>query len=391
MDSSGNLYGTTFGGGASGYGTVFELSPAASGTWTEKFLYSFKGGSYDGLFPFAGLIMDSSGNLYGTTQGGGASGWGTVFELSPRGTWNETILYSFSGGNDGATPAAGLIMDSNGNLYGTTVEGGASRNGTVFELSPPTTADGPWNETVLHAFKGGNDGAAPYAGLIMDSSGNLYGTTGGGGASGWGTVFELSPPTFGPLSRPWNETVLYAFKGGNDGVDPLGGLIMDSQGNLYGTTSGGRALGYGTVFELIQIPGVPGAWNETILYAFSGGNDGANPGAGLVMAQGNLYGTTAGGGASGYGTVFELTSRPGWTETVLHAFSGGDGATPNAGLTTDSKGYFYGTTFGGGPTVSAGTVFGLRVIPTPVVCSNCRSPAICCACAGGIWNGKQCS
>jgi uncharacterized repeat protein (TIGR03803 family) len=230
-DSAGNLYGTTESGGASGAGVVFKLNKTG-----ETVLYSFTGGA-DGWSPVAGLIRDSAGNLYGTTFGGGArfgeSGSGVVFKLDTTGT--ETVLYSFTGGADGGSPAAGLIRDSAGNLYGTTELGGVSGAGVVFKLDTTGT------ETVLHSFTGPG-GENPYAGLIADSAGNLYGTTYGGGASGSGVVFKLD--TTG------TETVLYSFTGGADGGSPVAGLIRDSAGNLYGTTYEGGTSDAGVVFKL---------------------------------------------------------------------------------------------------------------------------------------------
>ena len=227
-DSAGNLYGTTFGGGASYAGTVFKLSPSGTETVLHSFAWS------DGALPYGGLIADSAGNLYGTTWNGGSGSCGTVFKLSPSGT--ETVLYSFTCGIDGAYPYAGLIADGAGNLYGTTSGGGASYAGTAFKLSPSGT------ETVLYSFTGGTDGGHPYAGLIADGGGNLYGTTGGGGALNAGTVFKLSPSG--------TETVLYSFACSADGASPYAGLIADSAGNLYGTSLGGCAASNGTVFKV---------------------------------------------------------------------------------------------------------------------------------------------
>ncbi|MGE5206863.1 MAG: choice-of-anchor tandem repeat GloVer-containing protein [Chlamydiota bacterium] len=230
-DPQGNLYGTTYSGGASGYGTVFKVAP----TGTETVLYSFTGGS-DGANPTWGLIRDPQGNLYGTTYSGGASGYGTVFKVTPTGT--KTVLYSFAGGSDdGAHPEAGLIRDPMGNLYGTTGSGGGSNQGTVFKVTQTGT------ETVLYIFSGGADGANPSAPLTRDPQGNLYGTTHSGGAYGYGTVFKVTPTG--------TETVLYSFTGGADGANPIGGLARDPMGNLYGTAYSGGASGYGTVFKLI--------------------------------------------------------------------------------------------------------------------------------------------
>jgi uncharacterized repeat protein (TIGR03803 family) len=247
MDASGNLYGTTLAGGTSGVGTVFELVNS-SGTYSEKVLYSFTNSGGDGLYlyPYAGVIMDASGNLYGTTELGGTSGWGTVFELvNSSGSYSEKVLHSFTNsGGDGLAPYAGLIMDASGNLYGTTYEGGTSGVGTVFEL---VNSSGSYSEKVLHSFtNSGGDGLYPYAGVIMDASGNLYGTTYEGGNSGYGTVFELVNS-----SGTYSEKVLHSFaSSGPDGAYTQAGLIMDASGNLYGTTLAGGTSGVGTVFEV---------------------------------------------------------------------------------------------------------------------------------------------
>src|SRR6516165_1947158 len=229
-DGVGNLYGTTYAGGDYGSGTVFRLDT----TGKEAVLHSFSGGP-DGGYPYAGLILDAAGNLYGTADAGGAHNYGVVFEVPAGGA--EGVLYSFTGtGGDGADPLAGLVRDAAGNLYGTTASGGASGLGAVFKVS----AGGA--ESVLHSFTGGSDGEYPYASVIRDAAGNLYGTTYGGGASGWGTVFEIDPTG--------KETVLYSFAGAADGASPEGGLVQDAAGHLYGTTKYGGAFGAGTVFEL---------------------------------------------------------------------------------------------------------------------------------------------
>jgi uncharacterized repeat protein (TIGR03803 family) len=358
-DAVGNLYGTTVKGGGtgclgSGCGTVFKLDT----TGKETVLYSFTGSS-DGASPDAGLIRDAAGNLYGTTERGGkcrrfVAGCGTVFKLDTTG--KETVLHRFRGA-DGATPIAGLIRDSAGNFYGTTLLGGGTGCvrpgcGTVFIL------DTTGKETVLYSFTGtGGDGAFPHAGLIRAAAGNFYGTTSGGGdltcnaPFGCGVVFKLD--TTG------KETVLYSFTGSPDGASPDAGLIRDSAGNFYSTTSGGGgAFGKGTVFKLDT------TGNETVLHSFTGtGGDGALPSAGLIRdTVGNLYGTTTSGGASDYGTVFKLDTSG--NETVLYSFTGGaDGATPTAGLIRDSAGNLYGTTFGGGA-FGYGTVFKLTPLIT---------------------------
>jgi uncharacterized repeat protein (TIGR03803 family) len=292
FDGIGNLYGTTNAGGPYARGTVFELMPKAGGGWAEKVLHSFNG--TDGAGP-TGLIFDGAGNLYGTT------GAGTVFELIPKagGGWKEKVLHSF-GGEIGV---ASLIMDAAGNLYGTTIYGGAYRKGTVFELTPK--ADGGWTEKVLHQFKkDGKDGFHCWASLIFDTSGNLFGTTIDGGAHNKGVVFELTPTAGGR----WTENVLHDFSGnGKDGSRPPVGLILDAAGNLYGTTTDGGTYGDGTVFELMPTTG--GGWTENVLHNFSNiGGDGMQPAASLILdAAGNLYGTTQNGGADGDGTVFEIT------------------------------------------------------------------------------------
>jgi uncharacterized repeat protein (TIGR03803 family) len=368
VDAAGNLYGTTTAGGAYNSGTVFELTPAAGGGWTETVLHNFGNGT-DGATPYAGLIFDAAGNLYGTTQYGGTYGVGTVFELTPAGggSWTEKVLYSFNlNGTDGAVPEAGLIVDAAGNLYGTTYFGGTYLYGTVFELTP--AGGGGWTEQVLHSFNNnGADGSLPAAGLIFDAAGNLYGTTVNGGTGsncvlGCGTVFELTPAAGGG----WTEQVLHSFNNnGADGSTPFAGLIFDAAGNLYGTTFAGGTYGYGTVFELT--PAAGGGWTETVLHNFGNGTDGTAPYAGLIFdAAGNLYGTTSYGGTYNYGTVFELTPAAGggWTETVLHNFGNGtDGITPYAGLIFDAAGNLYGTTFVGG-TYGYGTVF--EVTPVSV-------------------------
>ena len=314
--SGGGIHTSCSNGYGPGCGTVFELSPREGGGYTETVLHSFGNGT-DGQYPQAGLVMDGAGDLYGTTYGGGiytscsngyGPGCGTVFELSPRegGGYTETVLHSFGNGMDGQNPYAGLILDSQGNLYGTTYYGGTDCApygcGTVFELSP--REGGGYMETVLHSFGNGTDGENPYASLILDSHGNLYGTTYYGGIHDGGTAFELSPREGGG----WTETVLHSFGNGTDGSEPYAGLILDSHGNLYGTTYyGGIHLYWGTAFELSPREG--GGYTETVLRSFDyNGTDGARPEGGLIMdTAGNLYGTTYSGGIHGYGTVFEIT------------------------------------------------------------------------------------
>jgi uncharacterized repeat protein (TIGR03803 family) len=318
LDAAGNLYGTTVNGGTHDRGTVFQLSPGANGTWTETVLYSFNNNHKDGRDPEAGLIFDASGNLYGTTLLGGAYGYGTVFQLTPggNGTWTETLLHSFQNNTrDGIYPYAGLIFDPAGNLYGTANGGGEHGEGAVLQLVPGT--NGKWKERILHSFNG-KDGLEPYSGLIFDVAGNLYGTTHSGGASGTGcggygcgTVFELTPGANGK----WTEKVLHSFNdNGKDGYGPYAGLTFDAAGDLYGTAYYGGAYGSqcggsgcGIVFQLT--PATNGKWTEKVLHSFGNVSDGAGPYApGLIFdAAGNLYGTTAWGGAYDYGTVFEIT------------------------------------------------------------------------------------
>jgi len=297
LDAAGNLYGTTYYGGASGDGTVFKLAPNQDGSWTESVLHSFN--RSDGWSPQAGLIFDAAGNLYGTTVVGGASSDGTVFKLAPNqdGSWTESVLHSFNG-SDGWVPYAGLIFDAAGNLYGTTVEGGDTNVGTVFKLAP--NQDGSWTESVLHSFNGRN-GQYPYAGLIFDAAGNLYGTTYGGGASADGTVFELAPNQDGS----WTESMLHSFHG-SDGERPRAGLIFDAAGNLYGTTAGGGgASGYGTVFKLA--PNQDGSWAYSLTHVFQG-TPARNPHGGLVLGSaGTLYGTTQSCTSGCKGVVYQIT------------------------------------------------------------------------------------
>ena len=352
-DGAGNFYGTTHDGGVGygdgnlGYGTVFELSPNGKGGWNEKLLYSFTGGA-DGANPSSSyVVFDGTGNLYGTTYGGGANGFGVVFELSPQGAnWKEAVLHTFSG-PDGAGPVNGLIFDSESNLYGTTLTGGDSGFGTVFELSP---IGGEWTEEVLYSISGSSRGIS-YAGVTMDAAGNIFGTT-------ESTVFELSPNGSGG----WNPTVIHTFTGPTkDGSFPQGTLVFDKAGNLYGTTENGGAFGeqfggYGTVYKLS--PEKKGS-KVKILHSFKGDpKDGVAPVAGIVFdASGNLYGTTYEGGKSGLGTVFELVAPVGkgsYQEKVLWSFNGPDGSEPFTSVVLDSEGSLYGTTLVGGSTDQGG-------------------------------------
>ncbi len=303
FDAAGNLYGTTaYYGSYDNAGVAFELTPSAKGTWTGKALHEFLLG--DGIEPVAPLIFDAAGNLYGTTFGGGSEAVnpdGVVFELmhNEDGTWTEKALFTFSyAGSSGAGPIAGLILDAAGNLYGTTYWGGSGCYigcGVVFKLTP--NLDGSWTESVVHEFTNGADGGFPAAGLIFDGAGNLYGTTSSGGAYGDGVVFKLTSNSDGT----WTESILHTFKG-PDGASPSG-LIFDTAGNLYGTTGAGGRSGYGVVFKLAPSSG--GTWKESILHNFLG--YGQAPAGGVVMDNaGNLYGT-ASAGTGNNGLVFEIT------------------------------------------------------------------------------------
>jgi uncharacterized repeat protein (TIGR03803 family) len=328
LDASGALYGTTHLGGASDRGTVFKLAP--DGTLTT--LHSFNGG--DGAYPWtAGVVLDGSGNLYGVTSAGGASGLGTVFKLTAGGTFS--VLHDF-GGSDGSGPLGGVVLDGAGNLYGTTGQGGASGHGTVFRLAPDGT------HTVLHSF-GGSDGAYPQAGVVLDGAGNLYGTANQGGTSGYGTLFQIAPG--GAF------TVLHHFSGAS-GAFPQSALVLGASAEIYGVTSQGGTSWWGTAFRL-----VPGG-AHTILHSFSdGGDDGIAPGGILLDgATGDLYGATYSGGAGNCGTVFRLT--PGGAPSVLYSFRANEGSEPLAGVAVDDDGNVYGTTVAGGAS-ALGTLFKL--------------------------------
>jgi len=350
LDKKGNLYGTTFAGGVDNRGTVFKI-PTSGG---ETVLYSFKGisgvSAGDAANPHAGVTLDMQGNLYGTTWGGGNRlNDGTVFKLDAAG--NETLLFLFNGApGDGGDPS-GLVLDSEGNLYGTTQKGGdnnGQEDGTVFKL------DQSGVETILHTFRTGRlDGTIPRGGVVFDSEGNLYGvtTTGGSvqpnGTGGLGTVFKLV------AADADAEEQLASFTGTPTGAKPYAGVVLDTQGNIYGTTYEGGTYGFGTVFKLDT------AGNLTALYSFGSiSNDGKYPEASAVLdSEGNLYGTTTKGGTYGDGTVFEINTVG--NETVLHSFGATkDGKTPYGALVFDTHGNLYGTTYGGG-VKGHGTVFKL--------------------------------
>ena len=365
-DSSGNLYGTTEFGGSAKSGTVFKLTRGSGGDWTETVLFHFSNGSEGGQ-PVASLTFDAAGNVYGTTSAGGDStciplhgACGVVFELTPNsdGSWSETVLHSFTG-PDGLYPQAGVTFDGSGNLYGTTVSGGAQAAGTVYKLSQ--NGDGTWSEAVLHSFgKNSSGGAGANSKLVFDSAGNLYGTTSSGGnmsacnGSGCGTVFELTPQSDGT----WSSQVLHRFNGTSGGF-PVG-VVFDSAGNLFGAAPSGGVgncyglvlTGCGVVYELT--PALGGSWQGKQVRAFSGTHAGS-PNPVIVDSAGNVYGTGRSGGSQacsfGCGAIYKLApaSGGGWTLTGLYEFPGGtNGNWPYAGLTMDSAGNIYGTTGSGG-------------------------------------------
>ena len=363
FDGSGSLYGTAEDGAISGCfagcGTVFQLAPVSGGEWTYNVLYSFPGGAGGGG-PAAGLLFDPSANLYGTAPdegtgtGCGTYGCGVAFELTPGSSgWTGTVLYDFTAAT-GSRPEFGLILDKQGNLYGTNPSGGGPW-GTVFELLKSKT--GGWHEKLLHVFAGNPDGAEPGAPLVSDAVGNLYGTASSGGTHNGGTAFELS-------AGGGQYRTIYNFgcklTGGKckpgDGRKPFGALIFDKKGNLYGTTTSGGGYRAGTVFELSMSGG---KWHERLLYSFKGGSDGKEPSSAPIFdASGNLYGITGFGGdtncnlGNGCGTVFKLTPPVGggsWKKKILYVFAGGsDGLAPSGGLVMDATGNLYGTTAFGG-------------------------------------------
>lgn len=360
-DAAGNFYGTAAA-SSDGFGVVYQLKKSGN-SWIYRVLYDFKTAE-DGAEPIGNLIFDAAGNLYGVTAIGGTGacdgGCGTVFELSPNsnGGWTESALYSFQGGSDGATPVAGLLADSQGAFYGTTVAGGGVSAGycgsmgcgTVFELAP--ISGGGWQESILFAFDGQSDGYFPGGVLISDGDGNLYGTASGGGPGTQGLVFKLSPSSGGT----WTQKILFNFDGGAGGGQPAGKLTMDKSGNLYGTTEfGGNDSqcgfdGCGTVFELTQS-------GEKVLYVFTDGNDGAFPTGSVIFdPEGNLYGTSF-SSPNTAGALFKLTPTKGkWKITVLEVFTGKNGAYPRGDPAMDSAGNIYGTTESGGQR-NFGTVF----------------------------------
>lgn len=350
IDKAGNFYGTAALGGAGhcaqGCGTIFKVTPGGTATA----LYSFTGKKNAGAYPWAGLIANKKGNLYGTTVDGGTAGDGLIFELTATGAFKVRHNFAGAGAGDGAHPYAGLLAGANGDFYGTTAYGGTAGLGAVYKVASNGTV------TVLYSFTDGSDGGGPTGGLIADSAGNLYGGAQAGGNftcnGGCGVIYKIAPTG--------GETVLLAFDGVH-GNGPAGTLLADAQGNLYGTTIYGGLYNLGTVFKLAT------NGTETVLYNFAGGNDGKYPYSSLVMdGKGNLYGTTEFGGANNDGTVFKVTpAGSGGTESLLHIFAGGsDGQDPAAGLVAGKHGELYGTTVygGGGAGCSSGcgTIFEIK-------------------------------
>ncbi len=344
MDGDGNLYGTTFGAGYSNSnGSAYKLTHK-NGGWTFAPLHTFTGGD-DGGLPYAGVVFGPDGTLYGTTSQGGAYGQGTVFRLQPPphfspnllAPWDETVLYSFQGGNDGANPYGAVTFDPTGNIYGTTYAGGGPRggNGTVYQMTP--SGGGHWTENVIYSFSN-SDGSIPLSSLTRDNSGNLYGTTVAGGANGYGTIYELSYSA----GSGWAQSFLYSFNA-NGVANPYVGLIFDPSGNLYGATADGA----GGIFKLTPSDGT---WTYSLLYGSGGGISACGARGNLVRdGEGNLYGTTYCDGSNG--TIFKLTPiNGGWTYTTLYYFTGdNDGYWPASNVVMDASGNLYGTTFGGGP------------------------------------------
>ncbi len=360
LDAAGNLYGTAAGGGSAGLGIVYELAPSTSGAWTENILYSFQGGS-DGATPLGPLIFDQAGNLYGTTSNGGVYG-GTVFELIPNGdgTWAEKVLFRANAfGYPVYFPSSNMVFDAAGNLYGTSSRGGFG-TGNVFELSP--SPDGSWTMVSIYSFS--YDELNNPTSLIIDAAGNLYGTTEYGGTSDFGEVFELSPSSTG-----WKINYPHNFKALPDGQYPTGGVILDSGGNLYGTSSQGgasSACSCGTVFRLKSSNGGT-RWTEAVMKSFDGA-PGSGPIAGVVMdSANNLYGLTYYSGVEQGneigGVAFRINPMTG-AYTLLHEFgAAGDGYGPLGTLAFGPGGNLFGTTWGGGSSQvygDGGTVFELQ-------------------------------
>ncbi len=365
-DAAGNLYGTTYTGAPDGNGTVFELTPPAAGgtKWVPAVLHRFTANVRDGVFPWSGVAVDSAGNLYGTTSEGGINDAGVAYELrrpaGGTGKWQQIVLHRFTAGKDGGTPDGTLIFGPGGVLYGTAAYGGTKGAGVVYTLTPD--GQGGWAHHVIYNFANGSDGGYPFSTLVFDGAGNIYGTALNGGNAGNGVVFELSPNGTG-----WTETTLHSFDSATDGVEPRTGVILDAAGNLYGTTESGGSIGYGAVFE-VSPPAKSGQpWTEAVLHNFGFSPDGGSPGYSTLVLDksGNLYGTTQTGGTLKNGVVFKIAppAQPGgaWTLTVPHVFRGApDGSQPESGLLPISDGSLIGTTLFGGNVNNDGTIFQIK-------------------------------
>jgi uncharacterized repeat protein (TIGR03803 family) len=375
IDAAGNFYGITGGGGAycqstGGCGTVYELSPSAGGSWTDTVLYSFcttgdPNTCLDGAAPFAGLASDKAGNLYGTTSSGGAGKQGVVFRLSPPqqpggGSWTQTVLWTFGlGKNSGTFPGFGkLNIDGSGNIYGTTAGGGRKNDGIVFELSP--AGSGTYTFTILHSFSG-PDGAVPLYGVAIDNAGNLYGTTqlGGpsnpacvGGVGGCGVVYKLSQS-----GGKWSETLLYKFKGGSAGSEPVSPINSDQAGNLYGTFSTGGQEGNcspGTCGGVFKLTGADGGKADT--FSFNGENGGYPQSGVLPVSESMMFGTST----AQRGNIFQIQGK---TETVLYTFCSlpncTDGSSPGYGTLMRHGNALYGVTLRGGLNNNSGVLYSI--------------------------------
>jgi uncharacterized protein YceK len=373
-DAAGNLYGTTYRGGTEG--TVFLLTRGSNGQWTERVLFDFSNPSVSGGFPIGGVMLDTAGNVYGTSDPGAGNN-GVVWELTPSssGFWNVDVLHTFSGYEDGGQPWAAPIFDQTGNLYGTAMFGpiDPGQDGTVYQLTP---SNGVWQETILPGFGSRKDGVEPGAELVFDKAGNLYSTTQWGGTGcnpmGCGTVFKMTN-----TNGQWIQTTIYAFKGGIDGTNPTSAVVFHKDGNLYGTTAVGGIgpcviegiPGCGTVFKLT--PGPNGQWNKTLIYSPDGSAGGGLFGGVVFDKAGNLYGTTSFYGIAsqnclaGCGSVFKLTPGTGdqWTATTLYQFRGlADGGEPFDRLLVDKAGNIFGTTEYGGSSTYPCNIFGCGVV-----------------------------
>jgi uncharacterized repeat protein (TIGR03803 family) len=296
------LYGTAVTGGSGGCeggcGVVYKLTHS-NGTWNQTVIYAFTGAD-DGSGPGARVTVDRSGNVYGMTPTGGTYGAGTIYKLQPNaGSYTFQVIHTFTGGNDGSSGSAGRMLLDHGRLYGAATTGGTYGNGVVFELTPTTV--GEWDFRTLYSFHGQPDGSFPYGALLRASSGKIYGTTYYGGRNGIGSVYELSPRSVGE----WNERIIYSFQTGSDGNSPISNLVSDTAGNFYGTTSEG-GLGTGTIFKLAPAGG--GRWTESVVHSFAGPPDGGFSYNGMVVDPfGNFYGATVHGGTADDGSVYQFT------------------------------------------------------------------------------------